>query len=168
MIFIKFLLISILIQNLIGCSTHNIKGCPDANTINSETKFSKSLIKTNTPEKAVIENNIYSKHSSGIHSAQFNDASLKLNMLDKDYIYSYKTSQLSVIERTTYQAYEECYKDKFVRNEPIYDVKEPIGYEWRDTKSKHNILVSGFDKDYEFFTYGSMDLSFAILNGVGA
>ncbi len=175
------------ITSLVGCAS-SIRKCE---YIIHEGEPKRSVIKVESKygPNGVTEENIHAKHFSGIQNINLTDTSLVINFINRDYIQKYSTPQKDIISRTEWGAHPTggmiggtvflnflvepekqrdftfgCYEEKFLNYEYELDKRVPISVEWRNTKEKHKILVSGLDKDYEFLTENSIDLRFAILN----
>jgi hypothetical protein len=175
------------ITSLVGCAS-SIRKCE---SITHEGEPKRSIIKVESEygPNGVTEENIQTKHFSGIQDINLTGTSLIINFINRDYIQKYSTPQKDVISRTEWGAHPTggliggtvflnflaepekqrdftfgCYEEKFLNYEYELGKRVPISSEWRNTKEKHRILVSGLDKDYEFITENTVDLRSAILN----
>ena len=169
------------ITSLIGCAS-SIRRCDYHG--DSKRTIIKAVSKYGP--NGVTEENIHTKHFSGIQNINLTDTYLMINFIDRDYIQKYSTPQKDVIERTEYKTQltggmfgdssffaqpekssdfaAECYEINYLNYEYELDKRVPIGHEWRKTKQKHKILVSGLGKDHEFITENTIDLQSVILN----
>lgn len=189
--FLKALIILVFIQSLNGCSKNNTKECSSNYRHKSSGNSNVDTIKTKVPEKTNIEENIPSKNFSGIQSVEITTDGLLVKFIDQDYFEKYSTEQTNIIERTNYDAHPiggvlggvgfglflvspqdqtdftvGCHEDKFMSKQPDLTMKTNIGHEWHSVKRIHKILVSGFDRDYEFTTGSKypIDLSLVLLS----
>jgi hypothetical protein len=134
---------------------------------------------------------------SGIESANLNKSSLNLKITDKGLFEQYSAPALKPMITAQYEAHPltgtftpvgifvwlfnptmmnaftfGCTETTFLSPEPDKTRKVKTGKsEWRDVQKNHRILVSGFNKDYEFAVEDKgktnqveIDLSSAILN----
>lgn len=139
------------------------------------------------------------KKISGIESANFNNEKLALTLLDKGLFEQYSAPVENVLQKTYYNAHPVrvlfgtvfsggliwliaptkashlafgCTEQFLISTKPNESLKVKTGKsDWQPIQKSHRILVSGFNKDYEFAVENKgrpnqveIDLSSAILN----
>ncbi len=192
--FLKAILILFFIHGLLGCATTSTRPCVSSLNKERSTDYRKSTIKQNITGNVITENKIPLSEFSGIQSAQIIDSSLKIKFINREYIESFSTPQVDIIENTDYEPHPTralvgatflipnllidpdysldftlgCHEESYLRNVPDLEKKKSIGYTWKDTKIQkyHKIVITGFDKDYEFTITNDeiIDLRNAIFN----
>lgn len=187
---VKIILLLACTQSIISCATNTNRQCISSDT-NDYTIYKKSIEKVNTIDNVVTEKKIPLKKISGIQSVEINDATLKLNFVDLDYIELYSAPQLKITEKIFHDAhpiggmiggvvflgflYQKedmidfiygCYEEKYLNKEEDFEKRVLIDNKWQDAKINHKILISGFNRDFEFTTTNKneIDLKNAILS----
>lgn len=154
-----------------------------------------NIIQEATSKKSDFYDSKATKVISGIESAQLNGASLTLKIINNGLFEQFSAPVVDVIREVKYEAHPltgtftpvgsvvwlfnpelmnnytfGCTERQFLRTEPDESKKVKTGKsEWKDTQRSHKILISSFDKDYEFNVDADtstkvIDLSSAILN----
>jgi len=155
------------------------------------------VIKVETSKKSEFYELTPSKVFSGIKSANLNNVYLTLTMTDSGLFEQYSAPVIDTMKQNQYEAHRftgtftpigiivwlfnpklmndytfGCTTRNLMSTEPDTTRKVKTGKsEWRDVQKSHRILVSGFNKDYEFAVENKgrpnqveIDLSSAILN----
>jgi len=159
------------------------------------TSIDKEVIKVETSEKMGFYETTPLKVFSGIESANLNKAHLTLKIIDTGLFEQYSAPVVNSTIQARYEAHPftgtftpvgifvwlfnptamnaftfGCTESTFLSSEPDKTRKIKTGKsEWKDIQKSHRILVSGFDKDYEFVLddkgrTSEIDLSSAISN----
>ncbi len=161
------------------------------------TSIDKEVIKVETSEKSEFYELTPLKVFSGIESANLNKVYLTLKITDSGLFEQYSAPVVNSTIQARYEAHPftgtftpvgifvwlfnpttmnaftfGCTESTFLSSEPDKTRKVKTGKsEWKDIQKSHRILVSGFDKDYEFVLDdkgrekpSEIDLSSAISN----
>lgn len=152
--FFNALVLLILIQGLLGCVSNR---CLNAGGY-------KTVIKhVDSGEKLTDFDDLPVRSYSGIQSANIVDENLSIRFIDKALFEEYTGP---VINEVAIRSVAGC-PDDIMNYGKVPDKSKMIKTgksEWRASTVNHKILVSGLNKDYEFFTDRIIDLSFAILD----
>jgi hypothetical protein len=178
----KVLSIAALALSLAGCATRDIFNttreidiagtCRHLKDENGKT----SDVKRTTSEKEDIYDQTASKVFSGIKSANLNNSTLIVSLVNKGYFEQYSVPLVETIQQTTYDRHLTratiatiiyigipwlitdhfsdlafgCTEEKKLYTTPDLAKKTKTGgAEWRDIQKSHKFIISGFDKDYE-------------------
>jgi|GEM_PF-1928315 len=154
-----------------------------------------NILKEATSKKSDFYDLKPTKTFSGIQSAQLNGSTLTLKMVNNGLFEQFSAPIIDVIREVQYEAHPltgtftpvgsivwlfnqklmndytfGCTERRFLRSEPDETKKVQTGKsEWKDIQKDHKILITGFDKDYEFRVNADnstkvIDLNTAILN----
>jgi hypothetical protein len=103
---------------------------------------------------------------SGIKSVQLYGSILHINIINKEISEEYTAPVINRIKQKIYKN-TGCIQNEIIESKLIKHIKTKTGkVEYKDTETIHKILVSGFDKEYEFTitNKSTIDLKSAILN----
>ena len=159
MILFRALLIIILILPMFGCAT---------NCDNLSAPYNFSYIDNRSPEKIELYEVNPSKVVSGILYAKLNRSKLIVTVAvtNKQLFEQYSAPKINRFRSN--DSTLGCTEKVFWKSLPDLTRKIKTGKsEWRDVQKTHRILISGFDKDYEYLIHwddAEYDLSSFVLN----
>ena len=110
--------------------------------------------------------NLSSNIFSGIQSVQLKNSLIKINIIDKILSDEYSAPIVDKVKQLIYEN-TGCIQNEIIESELDKSKKIKTGKaEWKDAEINHKILVSGFDKNYEFIIKknSEVDLKNAILS----